>query len=90
MERFTLTWTPDSKQILFIRQVGTPGEVTRSELWGVPAEGGEPRSLGYSVPLVVGSPSIHPDGRQFAFQVRERTAEIWSMENFLPESQPAE
>ena len=79
-----LTWAPDSRQILFMRPVGRPGEVMRSELWGVPVQGGEQRSLGFSVPQDVGNLSIHPDGKQLAFHVGEGAAEVWVMENFLP------
>jgi Tol biopolymer transport system component len=88
VERFTLTWTPDSQQILFIRRDETPEE-TRSELWGVSADGGEPRSLGFSVPQAVESLSVHPDGRQLAFHVREQATEIWVMEDFLPQTTAA-
>ena len=85
-----LTWAPDSRQILFIRPVGRPGEVMRSELWGVPVQGGEQRSLGFSVPQDVGSLSIHPDGKQLAFHVGEGVAEVWVMENFLPSAGAAQ
>jgi dipeptidyl aminopeptidase/acylaminoacyl peptidase len=79
-----VTWAPDSRQLLFIRPAGGLGEVTGSELWGVPVQGGEQRSLGFSVPQDVGSLSIHPDGKQLAFQVMEPAREVWVLENFLP------
>jgi len=79
-----LTWAPDSRQVLFIRPAGAPGEVTRSELWGVSVEGGEQRNLGFAVPKQVGSLSVHPDGKQLAFQIQEESTEVWVMENFLP------
>ncbi|MCL5735290.1 MAG: hypothetical protein M1274_06820 [Actinobacteria bacterium] len=82
--RFSLAWRPDSRQILFFRSVRGPGEVPRSELWGVFVDGGGPRSLGFSVPQDVESLSIHPDGKQLAFHAREQATEIWAMENFLP------
>ncbi len=81
---WALTWAPDSQQILFIRQVGRPGNVTRSEIWGVPVAGGEPRSFGFSVPQRVWSLSVHPDGKQLAFHVTEESTEVWVMEKFLP------
>ena len=86
----TLAWAPDSQQILFFRPPRTErrvGAARRSELWGVPVQGGDARSFGLSVPFPVENLSIHPDGRQIAFQVRERTTEIWAMENFLPDVQ---
>jgi len=82
--RFTLAWRPDSRQILFFRRVGRLDEGGRSELWGVPVDGGEPRSLGFSVSKAVESLSIHPDGKQLAFHVQEQATEIWVMESFLP------
>jgi hypothetical protein len=32
------------------------------------------------------NPSIHPDGRQFAFVMGEPKLEIWALENFLPKN----
>jgi len=84
VKSWKLTWAPDSRQLLFIRPATGLGGVTRSELWGVSVEGGEQRSLGFSVPQDVGSLSVHPDGKQLAFLVPEDATEIWAMENLLP------
>ena len=61
-----------------------PEEVAEAnvELWRIPAEGGQPEKLGLEGALSV---RVHPDGRQIAFVRSERRAEIWKMENFLPE-----
>ena len=82
----TLTWAPDSGQILFVKRPGSATKVTRSELWGVPVEGGEQRSLGFSVMKDVQSLSAHPDRKQLAFTAWEPATEVWVMENFLPGS----
>jgi len=83
----TMAWASGSSEVLFIRRVETP-EGIRSELWSVPVEGGEQRSLGFSVMEDVQFPvSIHPDGRQLALTAWEPATEVWVMENFLPESQ---
>ena len=82
----TLTWAPDSGQILFVKGPGAATKVTRSELWGVPVEGGEQRSLGFSVVKDVQTLSAHPDRKQLAFTAWEPATEVWVMENFLPGS----
>ena len=82
----SLTWTPDSRQILFIKQVGKLAAATRSELWSVPVDGGEPRNLGVSMMRRIESLSIHPDGRRLALHVYDPTTEVWVMEDFLPET----
>jgi hypothetical protein len=64
-------------------------EGIRSELWGVPVEGGEQQSLGFSVMEDVRSLSIHPDGRQLAFTAWEPATEFWVMEDFLPQTTAA-
>jgi dipeptidyl aminopeptidase/acylaminoacyl peptidase len=80
-----ITWTPDSQQILFVRQEGKLTQVTRSELWGIPVEGGEPARLGFSRTGGLGRFSIHPDGKRMVFSLAEpRAREIWVMENLLP------
>ncbi|HSB15842.1 MAG TPA: hypothetical protein VLE22_15400 [Bryobacteraceae bacterium] len=80
----SLTWGPHSNQVVFIKHPGTPPRIATSELWGVPAESGEQRSLGFSVGKDVQFPvSIHPDGKRLAFTAWEPATEIWVMENFL-------
>jgi Tol biopolymer transport system component len=86
----TLTWAPDSGQILFVKRPGAAAKVTRSELWGVPVEGGEQRSLGFSVMRDVRSLSIHPDRKRLVFTAWEPATEVWVMENFLPEPAAAQ
>jgi Tol biopolymer transport system component len=74
-----LEWTPDGSQLLF-RQ--------GSELWRIPAEGGEPRRLGLTSHTggfsSGASLSVHPDGRRIAFSSGEQNIEVWVLENFLP------
>ena len=82
----SFTWTPDSQQILFIRQEGELTQVTRSELWSIPVEGGEPTRLGFSTRGRLDRFSIHPDGKHLAFTSSEPSTEIWVMENFLPQT----
>jgi len=79
----TLRCTPDGKYILFvISQITSQPE---NSLWRIPIEGGEPKKLGL---LMNGfyKLSVHPDGQHIAFYTStSRLAEVWVMENFLPE-----
>ena len=84
----TLTWTPDGRYLLFGKYVR--GENV-TQLWRVPAEGGEPERLGLEIEAANNYPVIvhvHPDGRRLAFNaVRTKhlpgVDELWVMENFL-------
>lgn len=76
-------WAPDGKGIIAFKNASNEKEL-RCDLWFFPAEGGEPRSLGLSVDGETRSLGLHPDGRRLAYSVRQPSAEIWIMENFLP------
>ncbi len=75
-----LWWTPDGRYILFKKGRGS----ATSNLWRVSVETGEARKLGLqrdNLRLL----RIHPDGKQVVFRIEENKAEIWVMEDFLPE-----
>ncbi|MFH1920030.1 MAG: hypothetical protein ABIP48_09115 [Planctomycetota bacterium] len=61
--RWTMTWTPDSRHVLFVN-----GNQGGAKLWRIAADGGPPEQVGElpatSVNYRLG---IHPDGRQIAF-----------------------
>jgi Tol biopolymer transport system component len=88
-------WSPDGRYLFIV--TGGQG-VQPSQLWRVPAEGGEPQKLdvnmqrqwynrtegGHSPHF----PAVHPDGRRIVFETgrgRDIEPEIWVMENLLPE-----
>jgi len=76
----SIAWTPDGRQLLFVRR---SLEERKFELWRIRAEGGEPQRIG----LTVGSMSqisVHPDGRRIAYNAGDWKTEVWMMENFLP------
>lgn len=79
-----LTWTPDGREIVFVKgQAEVPGGNTRrgeSELWAVPLQGGQPRPLGLAAEGL-SKPHIHPGTRQLLYQSGIRTLEIWMLEN---------
>jgi len=76
---YGLKWMRDGRFII-VQAVGTES----SEIWRVPAQGGNPLKLDLSVPKM-GSFALHPDNRRFAFSVSEGSkSELWVMENFLP------
>lgn len=82
-----VAWTPDGRYILFGKK--RPNEP--EELCQIPSEGGKPQKL-----LAMNKLhhiSIHPDGQRIAFTSYTGgpmgtmgKAEVWTMENFLPES----
>ncbi len=73
---FTLRWTPNGKYILFV--ISQP----EYSLLRITIEGGKPEKLGLDIIHL----SVHPDGQHIAFyNSTSRLAEVWVMENFLPE-----
>jgi len=77
-----IAWSPDGSRLLFARRNFQENKV---EVWQIPAEGGQPQSLGLSTTDMTSSISIHPDGNRIAFSSGQRKAEVWVMENFLPQ-----
>ena len=71
-------WSPDGKSIFF--SDGSEG----TNLWRIPADGGIPEKVWHSKNRIEFT-SIHPDGKQMAFSIRERTSEIRVIENLLQE-----
>jgi dipeptidyl aminopeptidase/acylaminoacyl peptidase len=85
----SIAWTPDGKYILFvIRPLGNAvrqPEQNKCSLWRIPVEGGEPEKLGLEMNNIEHL-SVHPDGQHIAFfTITDKLAEVWVMENFLPE-----
>ncbi len=78
--RNSLAWTPDGSRLLF----GTWENYSRSHIWVVSADGGEPRKLDLELYRIEGL-SVHPDGERVAFTSGVYDEEIWVMENFLAE-----
>ena len=79
----TYAWAKDGGRIIFLKDV-SKGKKQKSELWSIPAEGGELQSLGLTIDARPHALSLHPDSRRMAFSVRQPSAEVWVMENFLP------
>jgi len=77
-------WTPTGQEILFAKMLDYRRQDKKCELWMIPAKGGEARNLGLTMDRIHDL-SIHPDGQRIAFSSGEPSAEIWVMENFLPE-----
>jgi Tol biopolymer transport system component len=77
-----IAWAPDGSSLLFIKPLGqTPN--SKTELWSISVQGGEPRKLELAAEGVIDI-SIHPDGRHIAFTSVQNRDEIWALENFLP------
>ena len=78
-----LAWTPDGREVLFGMH-STSLEEQTVELWRISAEGGEPEKLELAMENLRGL-RFHPDGQRIVFTAGQRKAEVWVMENFLPE-----
>jgi Tol biopolymer transport system component len=76
----SIAWTPDSRGVIFVKQPSPVG--TKTELWVVPLQGGEPRKLDLAAPGIR-ELAVHPDGRRIAFTSGGDRSEVWVMENFL-------
>ncbi len=82
-----IAWTPDGASLIFIKQLG-PTPMSKTELWTVSVQGGEPRKLGLAVEGMI-QISLHPDGRRIVFTQARNCDEVWALENFLPASKAA-
>jgi Tol biopolymer transport system component len=72
------TWSVDGRYLLFAVRRGQ-----QTELWRIPAEGGQPQNLGIRMEGIH-TLSVHPDGRRIAFGGGNIIREVWVLENFLP------
>ncbi|MCK5764571.1 MAG: PD40 domain-containing protein [Bacteroidales bacterium] len=71
-------WSPDGKHVFFTEMKDD------TNLWRIPAEGGVPEKVWHSKNRAEFL-SIHPDEKQIAFSIRERTTEIRVIEGLVPE-----
>jgi len=81
IDYISLAWTPDGSQILFGRS--SFQLAGKSELWRISVEGGEPQKLGLTIDNLFHL-RVHLDGQRIVYTAGESKAEIWVMENFLP------
>jgi Tol biopolymer transport system component len=75
-------WMPDGRALLFQRFVA-PGPVW--EAWYVDLADGEPHSIGLTSYGSSPGLDVDPSGRRIAYASGKDGAELWVMENFLPE-----
>ncbi len=80
--QYPCAFTPDGKELLFVRTRNTPG--AQCELWRISASGGEPRKLGDLALEAAQNLHVRPDGKQIAFRAGRSQSEVWVLENFLP------
>lgn len=85
----SLSWSPDSRYIIFGWARATNQE-RKTQLLAISPGGGEPLTLGLAMHSI-SSVSFHPDGRRLAFVGREGKdkVEVWVLENFLPKATAA-
>jgi len=79
---FAVTWSTDGRYVFYVR----PWDGTRG-LWRVPVSGGPPEEVELSG--IWTGISFHPDGRRIAYETKQEGAEVWVMENFLPDQTDA-
>lgn len=73
-----LAWTPDARNLLFVRRTGMDGI---PELWRITIAGGEPQRTGLSMEGM-GFFAFHPDGRRIAFERSQGPPnQLWVLEN---------
>jgi Tol biopolymer transport system component len=84
-------WTPDGQNLLYVksRQAHLEGgQREDAELWLVSSETGKERKLGSAMEQLRGL-RLAPDGQRLAFSSGAFSAEVWVMENFLPQARAA-
>ena len=75
---------PDGRHLLVVRRADVSDPELRNEtLWRVPIDGSGPVSTGLTIEGLRDI-SMHPDGRQIAFNAGWKKGEHWVMENLLP------
>jgi Tol biopolymer transport system component len=80
----SLEWTPNDREILFVRKVGHESEDQAFELMAVSTHDGSLRNLGRLMNRVRDL-RLRPDGTQLAFTAGRMKLELWAIEGFLPE-----
>jgi TolB protein len=76
-----LAWSADGRFLFFTKDRGE-----KRQLWRVAVESGESEKLGLAIEGLT-EVRPHPDGQRIAFSAGQFRAEIWAMENLLPELQ---
>lgn len=94
----SITWTPDSRSLLFTRVDQWGGDLNQPEVrdnvhtvYRIGLARGEPERVEMGTEeliggQVAGNPRFHPDGRRVVFVAGEVQKELWMMEDFLPET----
>jgi len=77
-----LAWSPDGTKLVYS---------SKGSIWVVSSDGGDPEEIETGLDAKAGHVSWSPDGKKIAFTAtRGEDAELWLMENFLPESTAGE
>jgi Tol biopolymer transport system component len=76
-----LTWAPDKSYMLVVKS-----RKKTNELWRVSVEDGSAQKFELAMEGLRDL-RLHPDGRRVAFAAQHSKAEVWVIENFLPQAQ---
>ncbi len=77
----SVAWMPDGLGLLFTGKPNPRG--SRTELWRVSVEGGEPQKLDVADDNIR-ELRLHPDGRHIAYTAGKDRQAVWALSNFLP------
>ena len=81
-----VTWTRDGQHLLFWL-LSTLDKTSRSSLWRISVQGGDPTPVGLAGWKIggLGGLDVHPDGRRIAFSAGRAAygSEVWAIENSL-------
>lgn len=83
--RIVACWSPDGSYIFLLVCPDLKSKPPITQLWRIPAAGGQPEILQTFRKLPLIRMQIHPGGGQAALCTHEGLYEMWVMENFLPQ-----
>jgi Tol biopolymer transport system component len=75
-------WSKDGRRLFFMTGF-LPSGIPASEIYSVPAEGGEPQPLGIKLHDLYFL-SLHPDGKQLVFADEQWNNQLWVLKNLFP------
>jgi Tol biopolymer transport system component len=82
------SWSRDGRDVLFVR-VGPVDFFGGSDIYAIPAEGGEPLPFGIGPKHYLAGPTLHPDGKQLVFTDEEVNGALWVLKNLFPAAKAA-
>jgi Tol biopolymer transport system component len=82
----SVAWTADGLSLIFTARPSPRS--SRTEIWRVPVQGGEPQKLDLAADNIR-ELRLHQDGRHIAYTAGKDRQEVWALSNFLPAAEAA-